>query len=232
MRRQSDSCYTGRLVQIHAINMRGNMTILFDLDGTITDPALGITQSLNYAIKKMGQAERPLADLQQFIGPPLDQNFQKLLPHPTTAEIDQAIVFFRERYFTIGWQENTPYLAMPAILAMLQQSGHSLRICTTKPTHIAVRILQHFELAQHFDSIHGCEIGFSKTELIAQLLADGKCNEQSWMIGDRKSDIEAGKRNGLRTIGVTWGFGSQAELIEAMPTLLVSQPKRLLENEY
>jgi phosphoglycolate phosphatase len=206
--------------------------ILLDLDGTLTDPAVGITRSLNYALARLGLPELPVAQLTRYVGPSLDVVFAELLPAAGRDEVRQAVRYYRERYNDIGWRENQPYAGIHEILASLRGQGHRLHVCTSKPRSIARTIVGHFDLAPAFASINGCGLNRTKASLIAGLLGDGAVDERAWMIGDRASDIAAGKTNGLRTAGVAWGYGSRPELAAAHPDHVLAAPSELLRLPY
>ncbi|MGJ8657912.1 MAG: HAD hydrolase-like protein [Akkermansiaceae bacterium] len=189
------------------------MNLFFDLDGTISDPFQGITTSMNYALKKCEVKERDPAQLAKYIGPSLQFAFSELLETDDDEQLTRAIGFFRERYISVGFGENELYPNIVETLSKLREAGHRLFIVTSKREDIAVSVIQHFSLQDYFEKIYGCDVDLSKSDLITKILGEKDIDpNDTLMIGDRKFDIEAGKVNGLKTIGVLWGYGSKGEL--------------------
>lgn len=195
------------------------MQLLFDLDGTLTDPGLGITRCLAHALEQLGRPAPARAELERFIGPPLQQNFAELLGSTDAGLISEAIARYRDRFGETGLFENEVYPGIPELLAELRAAGHELRVVTSKPTLYATRIAAHFELDGHFAEVHGSELSgerCDKGELLAHLLdTEPLAREDCVMIGDRSHDVRGARANGLRSIGVLWGYGSHDELTEA-----------------
>lgn len=193
--------------------------VFFDLDGTLTDPAPGITRCLAHALEQLGRPAPDLRSLERFIGPPLQQSFGSLLATDDPALIDAGIGHYRDRFGEVGLFENEVYEGIPALLGELQASGRRLRVVTSKPTVYAARITAHFGLERYFEAIHGSELSglrADKRELIAHVLETRSLSgPECVMIGDRSHDIVGGKAHGLRGIGVAWGYGSRDELLEA-----------------
>lgn len=198
-------------------------TILFDLDGTLTDPGLGITNSILYALGKMGMEQPPREALYRFIGPPLVEEFQKV--YGVTRETSLAMVKHFQVYFADrGIYENSLYEGIPAMLERLKCAGHHLVVATSKPEVFACRVLEHFDLMEFFDAVAGSTIDETRTaksEVIAYALekSDGS-KEKAVMVGDRKHDVAGAKANGLRALGVLYGYGSRQELVDAGVDLL------------
>ena len=194
--------------------------LLFDLDGTLTDPALGITNSILYALEKMGKPLPPREELYKFIGPPLIPSFQKFLGM-TAEEAALALATYREYFSVSGLFENDPYPGIADALAELKAAGLRLYVTTSKPEPFAVRILEHFSLDGYFDRICGASMDekrVSKADVIRYTLeTNGLVGEEaeSMMIGDRCHDIAGAKETGLASLGVLWGYGSRDELAEA-----------------
>ena len=195
-------------------------TLLFDLDGTLTDPREGITRSVQYALAKLGIDEPDLRALEHFIGPPLLQCFMN------TYQLDeatawQAVNFYRERFRETGLYENRPFAGIHALLAQAREQGRRLFIATSKPTVFAEQIARHFEFAQYFEAIYGSELDGTRThkgELIAHLLAQEGLNPvECLMIGDREHDLIGARTNNLACAAVGYGFGSEAELMAQQP---------------
>ncbi|MDH1264841.1 HAD hydrolase-like protein [Pseudomonas sp. GD03944] len=189
--------------------------ILFDLDGTLTDPREGITRSVQYALAKLGIDEPDLQALEHFIGPPLLQCFM------STYDLDEAtgwraVEHYRERFQVTGLYENRMFEGILELLQLLQEQGRTLYIATSKPTVFAQEIARHFGFARHFKMIYGSELDGTRTnkvELIQYLMQqEGLQAAQSLMIGDRKHDLIGARSNGLDAAAVGYGFGSLEEL--------------------
>lgn len=194
--------------------------LIFDLDGTLTDPALGITNCIAYALERIGAPVPGLPVLRSFIGPPLRATFLSLLGNAETA--DRALELYRERFSVTGLFENVAFPDVLPALKRLEPIAGSMFIATSKPHVYARRIADHFEFSRFFRQIYGCELNgdrADKSELIAHLLEEEKIEPaHAVMIGDRSHDIVGARANGLRSIGVTWGFGSVEELTDAGAT--------------
>lgn len=203
-------------------------TLFFDLDGTLADPTSGITRSLRYALERLGRSAPLPAELLQYIGPPLRRTFAHLLASDDPDLIEAAVRCYRERYSTIGLFEQEIYPGIPPVLQSLHNDGFALYVVTSKPKVYAERIIRHFGLGAHFVGVFGPDLDGrfdDKTELIAHMLTQGiGPPSRVAMIGDRASDILAGKANGTRTVAVTYGFGSAKELADAEPDQLCHGP--------
>lgn len=200
-------------------------TILFDLDGTLTDSKIGITKCAQYALSKFGIIEEDLNKLVSFIGPPLMDSFMELYSF-TMEEAKQAVVFYRERFTEKGIFENALYPGVEDMLKSLKERGLKLIIATSKPTVYTQIILDHFNISNYFDFIVGSELDGTRTrkdEVIryAVSLLDRTNKENMVMVGDRKHDILGAKVNGIKSIGVAYGFGSEEELTAAGATYIV-----------
>lgn len=198
--------------------------LLFDLDGTLSDPREGITRSLNHALTRLGLAPRPEADLLIHIGPPLDEAFRALTGLSSPEEIAPFVAAYRERYVSVGYRENRLYPGVIAALTDLRAGGFRLGVCTSKRTDIAEQVLAAFDLRDFFGFVDGGEIGTPKTRQIERLKAKGWVDEATIMIGDRAVDITAAHNNGLRAAGVLWGYGSRQELESVAPEFLLHEP--------
>jgi phosphoglycolate phosphatase len=204
-------------------------TLVFDLDGTLTDPYDGITRSYQYARAKLGLNRLPESDLRGLIGPPMQEVFSAL--SDGNAElVSDAVAAYRERYSTIGLFENVVYPGIPAALATLAPS-YRLFVCTSKPGTFATRILDHFDLSQYFAGIYGCELDGTradKRELLQWLLEQENVDgSRAAMIGDRMFDVAAALANGLTAFGVLWGHGSEDELRAAGAQTCFTSPGEL-----
>ncbi|WP_028627055.1 HAD family hydrolase [Metapseudomonas resinovorans] len=194
--------------------------ILFDLDGTLTDPREGITRSVQYALAKLDIHEPDLANLEHFIGPPLLQCFMQTYSLSEERAWD-AVNHYRERFKVTGLYENRVFDGIDALLGRLREQGRTLYIATSKPTVFAREIARHFGFDRHFKHIYGSELDGTRTnkvELIAHLLEEeGLDRDNTLMIGDRKHDLIGASRNGLHGAGVGYGFGSREELMGEAP---------------
>jgi phosphoglycolate phosphatase len=190
--------------------------LLFDLDGTLTDPAPGISACYLHAARAMGHGSLSEADVRRFIGPPLRESFREILKTDEPSLIEEAVRLYRDRFASVGLFENTVYPGIPRVLAQLRDDGFELRVVTSKAKIYADRIIDHFMLREFFPSVYGAELSgerSSKTELLAQALQlEAIEPRRACMIGDRLHDIVGGKVHALATIGVAWGYGSVAEL--------------------
>jgi len=202
--------------------------VVFDLDGTLSDPLVGIGRSINYALSHFGYAELPLAELAVHVGPPLDQAFSTITGVSSSSALDGFVTKYRERYGEIGYSENVLYPDIPAVLHRLSQSGMKLGVCTSKRVDFAEKILELFGLTSYFSFVSGGEIGRHKWQQLHALLEDGVITQSTVMVGDRSVDVTAAHRNGLDAAGVLWGHGSREELQAEQPRYLFSSPEDLL----
>lgn len=191
-------------------------TILFDLDGTLTDPKVGITTCAAYGLKHFGIEVEDLDTLTKFIGPPLIDSYMEYYGF-TREQAEEAIVKYRERYGEVGWAENTPYPGIHELCAKLKAAGKKLLVATSKPEGPAVRIMEHFGLAEYFDLIGGAPMDNSdkgrKAAVIRDTLERAGVEDLSRvvMVGDRLHDIQGAHEVGLPAIGVLYGYGDRAE---------------------
>jgi phosphoglycolate phosphatase len=200
--------------------------ICFDLDGTLTDPRLGITRCLRHALRAL-RGTAPEADtLTWCIGPPLLASLQTLLGDRRDAEA--ALAIYRERFGAVGMYENELYAGVPEVLAALAAAGHRLFVATSKPTVYARPIIEHFGLDRFFDDICGSELDGTrtdKTELLAWLLARNRIDRATAaMIGDRSHDMVGARNNAMRAIGVAYGYGGESELRQAGAEVVCAAP--------
>ena len=205
--------------------------VLFDLDGTLTDPRIGITRCIQHALAALGTTPPPESELLWCIGPPLRASFTRLLGTEDPELLDTAIARYRERFTTVGLFENTLYAGVSELLAGLRSRGYRTFVATSKPRVFAERILDYFQLSSLFDGIHGSELDgtrVDKGELIAHLLAvEGLQPDDVIMVGDREHDLEGGRKCGIRCIGVTYGYGSEAELLAHGAVRLAGDPAQV-----
>lgn len=203
--------------------------LVFDLDGTLSDPLVGIHRSINHALEHFGHAPVPASDISRYIGPPIDLSFKAITGISGAQEISALVSKYRERYSEIGFSENTLYPGVVEALQELAAGGIPIGLCTSKRVDFAERILELFGIRQHFEFLSGGEIGVAKQDQLASLRASETIAAASIMIGDRAVDIEAARANGMRSAGVLWGHGSEQELAAANPDLLLAFPQQLLE---
>ena len=204
-------------------------TLLFDLDGTISDPLEGIGRSINHALDHFGYSQIPMDEIAQHIGVPLDGLFRLFSEETADETILPMVDIYRERYIEVGYAENELYPEMPEILRSLTQSGMCMGICTSKRKDYATKIVEMFGLLDCFEFVSGGDVGISKAQQIEDLVRDGLASANSLMIGDRAVDLTSGHANGLGAAGVLWGFGSREELEKENPRHLFSEPEELLE---
>ena len=205
--------------------------LLFDLDGTLTDPRVGITRCIAHALERMGVPPPPPQELHFAIGPPLRASFARLLQDERSATVERAIALYRERFADVGLFENEPYEGIGEVLAALRAQGSALYVATSKPLVYAERIVRHFGLDVHFEAVHGCELDGTrenKRDLLAHLLPlHGLDPRTAVMIGDRGADMVAARHHGLYALGASWGYGDQGELLGAGAQALCATPRDL-----
>ena len=201
--------------------------VYIDLDGTLTDPFEGISNSIGHALERLGQARPADDELRRFIGPPLLETFEELLGRELAP---RALGYYRERFSDIGWRENAVYPGIHGALRTMTDAGHRCFVATTKPHVFARRIVEHFELAAYFTEVYGSELDGTrtdKTELLRFAQRGRPAPKGSVMIGDRYHDVIGARNNGFRAIGVTWGFGTADELRGAGADCLAASPEQL-----
>lgn len=207
------------------------MDILVDLDGTLVDPKPGLIGSVQYALRRLGLAVPPVEELLWMIGPPFRVSFPMLLGGPDRVE--EALGYYRESYIAGAMFDAVVYDGIPAALDALSTAGCRLIVATSKPHYYARPILERFDLARRFAAIHGPELDGTrdhKVDLIAHIITRERVRPgAALMIGDREFDVLAAARNGIRTVGATWGYGSVAELEAAGVFTLCRHPSALAE---
>ena len=212
----------------------GYQYYLFDLDGTLTDPGIGITNSVMFALEKFGIHIEDRTELFSFIGPPLGESFQEQFGF-SEAQAQKAVEYYREYFRPKGIFENSVYEGIPELLKKLRENSITVAVATSKPYEFAVRILEHFALKQYFDYIGGATMDgriSKKTDVIAELLKElGEADKSRiLMVGDRDQDIAGAKANGLKSAGVLWGYGSEEELRGAGADYLIAAPCDLIKS--
>ncbi len=200
---------------------------LFDLDGTLTDPSLGITNSIMYALSKMGRNIPPRESLYCFIGPPLISSFMEFTGM-TEAEANTALIFYREYFSEKGLFENVPYDGIADTLAQIKKRGVTMAVATSKPEKFAIQIIDHFGLSEYFEAVCGASLDNTRTQkgdviryaLNTLSIPQSTRSTSVIMVGDRHHDIEGAAENHLSSLGILWGFGSQSELASAGATYI------------
>ena len=208
--------------------------ILLDLDGTLTDPKVGITTSARYGLNKIGHPVAEHENLDWIIGPPLKASLAQILKVDVSDDLaEQALLGYRERFAVTGLFENEVYPDVKTTLAALTARGFQLFLATAKPTIYAKQILVHFDLAQYFTEIYGSELSGERTnkgDLISYILEEQNLiAAECLMVGDREYDILGARRNGIETIAVEYGYGSDAEIRAAQPKARIQNFKQLLD---
>ncbi len=205
--------------------------LLFDLDGTLTDPGEGIIKSVQYALEKMGCPEPDRDKLRAFIGPPLLEQFMAYRGF-TQEEAAQAVAYYRERFAPIGIFENKIYPGIPELLADLQEQGFRLAVASSKPEKFVVQILEHFGLSSYFEETVGATMDQRRTakadvieEALGRLRLAGR--KQALMIGDREHDVFGARAMGLDCVGVSYGYGSTTELEATGAAAIAASPEEL-----
>lgn len=204
--------------------------ILFDLDGTLTDPKEGITKSFQYALRHFG-IEEDLVNLEKFIGPPLHDSFRDDYNF-SEEEVEEAVTKFREYFAQNGIFENKIFSGVKEVLEYLHSNNKRILLATSKPTIFAEKILKHFEIDKYFEYIGGSNLDGSrseKNEVINHVLEACKVSsmEDVIMIGDRKYDVIGAKKIGVDSIGVLYGYGDLEELQEVNPTYIIKNIEEL-----
>ena len=205
--------------------------LFFDLDGTLTDPALGITNSFIYALKYFGLEIPSYETLCTFIGPPLPDTFKNLLGF-SEDKAAEGVKKYREYFAEKGLFENSVYPGIPELLAKLKENGKKLVVATSKPEEFSVKIIEHFGLSQYFENVCGSlmdESRSKKDQVIEYAIERNGITDKSkiLMIGDRKHDILGAKKVGLKSCGVLFGYGSRQELEEAGADFIAENVSRL-----
>ena len=190
-------------------------TILFDLDGTLTDSGEGIMKCAAFALDHYGIAYNGWESLREFVGPPLFETFIKY--GVLDSQADCAVEVYRSRYNTIGKFENHPYEGIPELLARLRKEDYQLLVATSKPEALSVEIMERFSIAQYFHRICGASLDrsrSSKEDVIAYLLNETETADEILMVGDTTYDIIGAAAHNIPGIGVAWGYGKVQDMID------------------
>ncbi|WP_294373678.1 HAD family hydrolase [uncultured Clostridium sp.] len=207
--------------------------LLFDLDGTLTDSGEGITKAVKYALEYFGIQVEDLNELKKFVGPPLNDSYKRFYGFDD-EQAELGIKKFREYYVEKGIYENKVYDGIEKMLKTLKDNGKTLIIATSKPEAHAKIVLDHFDLAKYFDFICGAdfeETRVKKGDVIKYAIETAKIKDldKTIMIGDREHDVIGARENGLKCIGVLYGYGNPVELTQARAFKVVKTPEELLE---
>ena len=204
-------------------------TVLFDLDGTLTDPKVGITRSIQFALERLGAEVPSVDDLTWCIGPPLLENFQQLLD---SERAPAAVTHYRERFASVGLFENEPYAGIHDVLSQLQGQELRLFVASSKPEIYVRQILEHFELIEFFEGVFGSELDGTRTnksDLLRFAISEAGIDPvHATMVGDRKHDMIGAADNSIATIGVLYGYGSLEELTDAGANRLAKGTEELV----
>ena len=208
--------------------------IFFDLDGTLTDPGEGITNSVSYALERFGIEVPEKPELYKFIGPPLKDSFAKYYDM-NTDECTLAVKYYREYYADKGIFENALYEGVEKMLSSIQESGRKIILATSKPDIYAERILDHFGILKYFDFAAGADLAetrVAKADVIAHALSSCRLHDKKneiLMVGDREHDVIGAAAHGIVTLGVTYGYGSKDELVSSGAKYLAESPLQILD---
>lgn len=203
--------------------------VLFDLDGTLTDSGEGIINCATLALEHFGLPVPSREEMRVFVGPPLHETFVKFGVPEDKAE--DAVAVFRSRYVPIGIFENRPYDGIRDLLQNLQEKGHKLYIATSKPEPMAIRVLEHFDLAKYFTIICGATLSsdrVTKEDVIAYLLKKSGEKDNMIMVGDTRFDVIGAKHHGIPCIGVGWGYGKVEDMVGAGAVAIANSTEELL----
>lgn len=207
-------------------------TLIFDLDGTLSDPAVGIVRCMNYALTSFDYMARAEHEIKALIGPPLESAIAQLSGESDENKIKQLVTAYRERYGEFGFAENTVYPGVLEMLDYFKEKQIPMGVCTSKLEKYAIKILKEFELFDYFEFVSGVggdSFNSAKGIQLEQLKREGKIDANAVMIGDRAVDITAAQQNALESCGVLWGYGSKQELEAANATAVAQTPADLLQ---
>ncbi|QYX32918.1 HAD family hydrolase [Sphaerospermopsis torques-reginae] len=206
-------------------------TVLFDLDGTLTDPKPGITCCIQYALSELGYKPPDAEELLWCIGPPLKSSFSQLLQTSDDTLLEEAVLLYRSRFSTIGLFENSLYPQIPETLKIIRAAGYQTFVATSKPQIYAARIIEYFDLAPLFDGVYGSELDGNRSvkgDLISYIIErESLLASTVVMVGDRSHDIIGAKKNNITSIGVTYGYGSREELETHKADLIADCPDEI-----
>jgi len=202
-------------------------TLVFDLDGTLADPATGFVRCMNYALTKFDYTPLPDHDITRHIGPPLEQTIQLLIGSDDSKHVDEVTAAYRERYAELGYLENEIYSGIHDMLGNLAAANIPMGVCTSKHHAYAHKVVEALKLDPYFNFVDGAKGKMVKSQQLEQLLNDKAIDGAALMIGDRSVDLTAAHTNSLKSAGVLWGYGSLEELSAESPSHLFNNPADL-----
>lgn len=201
--------------------------LIFDLDGTISNPLEGIWGSINFALESFDYGTITREEVAQHIGPPLDETFVSITGSSDEEMVSGLVNRYRERFSQVGYRQNELYEGISEALASLAERNVLMGICTSKRTDFAEKIITMFQLDEYFSFVSGGDIGVKKAHQIKDLLREKHIDHSAIMIGDRAVDILSARQNNIQSAGVLWGFGSREELAKQQPKYLLNKPEEL-----
>ncbi|MBL4572612.1 MAG: HAD-IA family hydrolase [Gammaproteobacteria bacterium] len=203
-------------------------SLIFDLDGTLTDPLTGITRCMNYALSSHDHQPKSEQEIKAYIGPPLEVALGDLSGSTDESHIKELVATYRERYGELGYRENVVYDGVFELLDTLQGQGFRMGICTSKFEKYAIKVLEEFKLDKYFTFVSGSgAYGTAKSDQLRELVDTNIVLDSSLMIGDRYIDLSSAHQAGLRSAGVLWGYGSLEELTAEEPVFIAESPAHL-----
>ena len=203
-------------------------SLIFDLDGTLTNPLTGIVRCMNYALSSHDHQVKSEQEIRPYIGPPLEVALSDLSGSTDEAHIKELVTTYRERYGELGYSENVVYDGIYELLDTLQGQGFRMGVCTSKFEKYAIKVLEEFKLSKYFTFVSGSgAYGTTKSDQLRDLLDARVALDSSLMIGDRYIDLTSAHSVGLRCAGVLWGYGSLEELTAEEPTFIAESPTQL-----
>lgn len=211
--------------------MKKRSTVFFDLDGTLTDPGIGITNSVAYAYKKFGLSVPKREELYKYIGPPLVWSFMTYCGF-NEEKAHLAVEYYREYFSVNGKFENEVYTGIPELLRDLKKTGKRLSVATSKPDLFTLQILEHFGLDVYFDFVAAATMDEKRTnkhDVIEYAICNMNITDRSdiVMVGDRKHDMEGARKSGIASVGVLYGYGDRQELEKADAKIIVGSVEEL-----
>jgi phosphoglycolate phosphatase len=202
-------------------------TLIFDLDGTLTDPLTGIMRCMNYALSYHDHQPKSEHEIKPYIGPPLELALKELSGTEDESHVRELVSTYRERYGELGYAENTVYDGIYKLLDLLQANHTRMGVCTSKFEKYAIKVLKEFKLDHYFEFVSGSSYGITKSEQLIDLINNKVVPQNSLMIGDRGIDLIAARTAGMSGAGVLWGYGNREELAAEQPRFLFETPELL-----
>jgi phosphoglycolate phosphatase len=214
--------------------LASSIAVLLDLDGTLADSRPGIEACFRHMLAELGHDPEVAGDLSWAVGPPIAVSVGTLLAKYDDDRIDLGLATYRARYTTVGLYECAAFPGIPEMLAALSEAGRALCVATSKRRDFAERVVDYLGFRQYLPRVYGALPGGGlddKKDLLAEILrAEGYDPARTTMVGDRLHDIHAARANAIRSIGVLWGYGDQAELQEAGANVIVASPKEVVDQ--